>query len=380
MVGFATAIAVPSVCLERLGEEFELDLTARGLLGSLRMAALVVGLLCSGYFADRFGKRPFLTAGMVCVAAGMVATAGAGGYVGLLLAQVLVGVGCGALEALLNPLIAELNPRTAARDLNVVNALFAVGLLTAAVLTGELLQAGVSWRVAFLIWPPLSVVAAVLLAGRGYPAAGRAQLSPADVAEALERYGFLRSPIFWTLMVAMFLGGGTEFGMTGWSANYVEEVLQVSTRSGGWTIAFYGLFMALGRLATGALVTRMPATRLMLFSALGCAVATGVLCGVQDLYTAWTMLAFGGLFIACFWPTLLAVASEHLEHSSALFALLAASGIAGCTVFSWLIGAVGDWAGLRVGMGLLPVAMVVQVAVMWWLGREVTGAQRRAGH
>jgi len=373
MVSFSTAITVPSVCLERLGDEFSLDLTTRGLLGSLRMGVLVLSLLVAGAFADRFGKRPFLGWGMALIGVGMAATAGASDYRALFVAQALVGAGCGTLEALLNPLIAELNPRNAARALNVINGLFSVGVLLGAVLTGEMLAGGVSWRVAFLVWPALALVGAGLLAGGGYPpAAGSQQAGEDAVTDGLGRYAFLRSPVFWALMVAMFLGGGSEFAMTGWGANYVERELEATARGGGWSIAFYGLFMALGRLAVGGLVTRVSATRLMLVSAIGGATVTGVLCGVHNLLAAWAMLALGGLFIACFWPTLIAVAAERIEqHSSALFALLAASGIAGSTVFSWAIGALGDLAGLRVGMGLLPVSMAVLGAVIWWLERAI---------
>jgi fucose permease len=89
---------------------------------------------------------------------------------------------------------------------------------------------------------------------------------------------------------------------------------------------------------------------------------------------AWALFALGGLFVACFWPTILAVAAERVQVGSAtMFALLAAAGISGCMIFPWGIGAIGDVAGLRAGAALLPASMVIEVAVLLTAWRMVGG-------
>ena len=103
----------------------------------------------------------------------------------------------------------------------------------------------------------------------------------------------------------------------------------------------------------------------MTISAAACAVATAGLWGVHTILGAWALFGLGGLFVACFWPTLLAVASAEVQVGSAsMFAMLAASGIAGCMLFPWGIGAVGDLAGLRAGTLLLPVSMALLVVLL----------------
>jgi len=210
----------------------------------------------------------------------------------------------------------------------------------------------------------------VLFATRGYPHVGREHGAPGGT-------GFLRKPLFWVLMTAILLGGGCEAGMTFWGASFTEHELGASARSGAWTVALFGACMAAGRFGTSGLVARIPPVRLMLGSAVGCALATGGLCLVRSVAGAWVLFGLGGLFVGCFWPTILAVAAERVQTGSAtMFALLAAAGISGCTLFPWCIGALGDAAGLRVGAALLPASMVLEVGVLLVACRAGTGDGR----
>ena len=73
----------------------------------------------------------------------------------------------------------------------------------------------------------------------------------------------------------------------------------------------------------------------------------------------------GGLFVACFWPTLPAAAADHIcTGSMSLFSLPAAAGISGCVVVPWAIGALGDIFGPRAGMLVLPAAMAGLIVML----------------
>jgi len=374
MIVFGAGMAITSVCLDAIGREFGLNFEQRGLLTTARMAALMVSLLVVGYLGDRLGKRGFLFWGLVLIAGSQAAIARAAGYAALLGAHVISGLGKGVMEALVNPLVAQLNPRSSARALNIANGLFSVGLVLAALSTGEILQAGGSWRLPFWLWVPPVLVCAGLYLTRRYPAVQAADLQGSD----LQR--FVSDPLFWLLFLAMILGGGCEAGLTTWGPNFVAEELGASARSGAWTITLYGAFMAAGRFASGGLVALVTPLRLMTASAAACALATLGLGCVESLWGAWTLFALGGLFVACFWPTLLAVASDHIATGSAsLFALLAAAGITGCVIFPWGIGALGDACGLRAGVLLLPASMVAQVVVLGAVARMIARRGDGAG-
>jgi len=142
-------------------------------------------------------------------------------------------------------------------------------------------------------------------------------------------------------------------------------VLNASPLGGAWMTAFYGAAMALGRFVSGGVVARLGAVRLMIVSAVLCAAATLGLTFVPTVNGAYVLFALGGLFVACFWPTLLSVASDHISTgSTSLFSLLAAAGVGGCVLFPWAIGRMGDAWGLRIGVLVLPVSMVLLLVAL----------------
>ena len=359
MFSFGAGIVIPSVCLQTIGTEFHLSFTQRGFLITARIACLMLALLAAGYLAERHGKRPFLIVGLLLIAASQALAARAFGYGALVGAQLLSGAGKGTMEALVNPLVARLNPERSARMLNFTNGLFSVGLVFSALTTGEILQRTGSWRVPYLVWIPPLLLCVALFATRRYPAEHTAHKRRESARL------FLRSPLFWILFATMVLSGGCEAGLVSWGPNFVQHELHASARGGAWTLTLYGILMAVGRFTSSAVVVRLTAVRLMLLSAAGCLLVTAGLSFAGSLWLAWTLFALGGLFIACFWPTILSVASDHLASgSTALFALLSTAGVIGSMTVPWAIGALGDVVGLRAAMGLLPVAMVGVIVLL----------------
>ena len=364
MMMFGAVQVMPAVCLEALGQDLHLDLTQRGFVMSLRLAMLTACLLVVGHFAERPGKRHIMFWGLVATAIGQLMIAYAPGYSNLIWAILVSGIGFGVVEAILNPLVAQLNPTRCAWALNLLNGLFSFGLVLGAITTGELLQRGYGWRISFWLWTIPPLLCAVLYMTPRYPAPtpNSDERTPKPDVRS-----FLRLPLFWILVVAMIMGGGCEAGLTLWGPNFCNRVLGASARGGAWTTIFYGSCMGLGRLASGLIVVRLGPIRLMLVSAVLCGVVTLGLMFVNTLTAAWVLFALSGLFVACLWPTLLAIASEHISSgSTSLFSLMAAAGVTGCVIFPWAIGALGDAIDLRHAVLVLPVSMVILIGMLVW--------------
>lgn len=370
MFSFGAGIAVPAVCLQTIGTEFHLSFAQRGLLITARIACLMVALLAAGYLAERHGKRAFLMLGLLTIAASQGLAAYALGYGSLLGAQVLSGAGKGMMEALVNPLVARLSPGRSARMLNLTNGLFSVGLVFSALSTGEILQRTGSWRTPFLVWIPPLIFCVALFATRRYPS----EHPDHQPRESARR--FLRDRLFWILFGMMILSGGCEAGLTSWGPNFVQHELNASARVGAMTITLYGILMALGRFTGSAVVARLTALRLMLISAVGCVLVTLGLSFAPAIGMALGLFALGGLCIACFWPTILSVASDHIAHgSTSLFALLASAGVIGSMTVPWAIGVLGDAVGLRGAVALLPTCMIGVLVLLAFAAREVAARQ-----
>lgn len=369
MLMFGAVQVIPPVCLDALGRDLHLSFEERGRLLALRMAALMASLLVMGHFGERRGRQYLLFTGLAGIAAGQVLGARADGYHALVVTMIVSGLGLGVVEAFVNPLVAQLHPKRSAWALNLFNGLFSVGLVVGAITAGELMQGGFSWRLPFWLWTVPPLLCGFLYLTPRYPAPPAHHEEGAPSWKLVLR--FMSLPLFWVLFLAMILGGGCEAGLTSWAPNYAAQVLGASARGGAWTTILYGAFMALGRFASGVLVMRLTAVRLMLISALACTVATLGLTFVPVLWGAWVLFALGGVFVACFWPTLLSVASDHIATgSTVLFSLLGAAGIVGCVLVPWAIGALGDLCGLRLAILVLPAStalLALALVASQWL-------------
>jgi fucose permease len=123
--------------------------------------------------------------------------------------------------------------------------------------------------------------------------------------------------------------------------------------------------MGLGRFVSSGLSLKFTPLRLMVVSAILCTLVTAGLILVPVLWGAWLLFALSGIFVACFWPTLLAIASDHISSGcTSLFSLLSAAGVTGCIVVPWAIGALGDLIGLRLAMLVLPSCTVLLLIVL----------------
>jgi fucose permease len=375
MFAYAASTQAPSICLPQIGDELGLNPAGRGLIASFRTISLLVALLAAGHFAGRFGKAIFLVAGMGLVAAGVGGTTVAFGYISLLIAQAVLGAGNGMMESLVNPLVAEIRPKDAARALNITHAFYPMGLVASSLIAGEMLERGVPWRASIGIWLPLALVSCALFWTPRYP-------RPEKRAEGSggRGLGFLRKRVFWGLMLAMVLAGGSELGVTTWAPSFLQEELHSSARSGALTIAFFGAAMALGRFLSGWILRRVSSITLTAASAVLCAVSMWGFRQSSDPRVAWVFVGCAGLTVACFWPTLLAIAVELLEDTStAMLALLAAAGIFGCALFPGVLGVLGDrFGGLRAGLAMLPIAMLLLALLLVAVGRAAAHSRRAA--
>ena len=372
MFTYASSVVATPIVLLRVAAELDFGLAEGGGIEAVRAGFLLSILIASGFAAARFGKRRSLAVGGLVLAAGLAAYAVAPSYVVILLAVVLVGLGGGILEALLNPLVQDAHPEDSGRYLNIVNAFFSIGILVSVLVIGEGLTRGVSWR--FMVGG-LAVLAAVtgvlfaVIAGPRSPAAARGGSGAVPVWTHARR--FLTDRRFWLLSVAMFCGGGAEGAFTFWSASYVQLDLGALARGGAMATASFAAGMVTGRLASGHLVRQEHLHLLIVGSAVLGVVASLAVWAVSGLTAFLAVVFFAGLTIACFWPSIQSYAAAELGGDSPmLFILLSVGGIPGFGLSSWIMGVIAERAGLRTSLLVIPV-LLAALSVVVMLSRRV---------
>jgi MFS family permease len=147
-----------------LGEEFSVSLTAVGLLsGTVFFAGIVVATLLAPPLAKRIGVAGAARLGCILCGAGNVLFAASPWFAGLVAGRALVGGGLG-LALVLGPIFAR--EFGGVRLLGVFGAGVTLGMAAALGVGSVLEDAGVEWRVAFVLSAFVGVVAIPFLPAR----------------------------------------------------------------------------------------------------------------------------------------------------------------------------------------------------------------------
>ena len=325
-----------------------------------RTLLVLIALLVAGFMAVGSGKKLFLTLGQYAIAAGLLAASFANSYPVLIASLMLIGIGAGFVEALVSPLVADAHPEDSGKYLNIAHAFYPAGVVTSALLFGELLTAGCSWRTMFRIAAAVALAMGFFVNGLRFPSAGGAERSAAKLFA-----GILGLSGFWLFAAAIFLGAGVESALTFWSRSYVETYLTDVPRGGAIAVVVFAGTLTVGRLVAARLSRTLSLKTIMMGSAvLGVAVSC-LLPFAPNLAAFYALLALAGFAAACFWPTILAEASNCLRvDSTALFVMLSCFGIAGFGLTPLAMGAIGDMAELRAGFFVVPGLFVVLIVVL----------------
>jgi fucose permease len=356
LMAYSASMVATPICLIVLMKEMNLNLSEGGGIEAVRTILLIGVLLISGLAASRFGKTALLNTGGFLLAAGLFIYAAAPNYPMVLAAMILIGVGGGLLEALINPLVQDLHPGDSGRYLNVVNAFFSVGVLMTVLSVGELLSRDIPWRSILVGLGVVFTLISFFFLFSSRRAHKTGQIPDNSYKNPLSHTKkLLKKRRFWVFALAMLCGGGTEAAYTFWSASYIQLYYDTLPRAGALGTALFALGMIIGRLGSG-LIKQHHLPTLILISAAGGLVFSLGFFWISGLISLMVLLFFAGLAVACFWPSIQSYAADRMEgDSTMLFILLSTAGIPGFSIIVWTMGKIGDTWGLKAAFAVIPV-------------------------
>lgn len=359
-LAYSSSATITPICLVVIARELSFTLLAGGTIEAVRSTLILVTLVTSGFLAARFGKAKALGVSSLVLGVGLLAYAAAPSYGVILLAGALLGVGGGVIEALINPLVQDLHPEDSGRYLNIANGFWSVGVFTTMILGGELLTRGVSWRVLMAVVGVVSIASGVayLLLNKKRPAVRRSMRGVLR-----DKVGILRDRRFWRFVPLMFFGGGTEGAFTFWSASFIQLHLGELPRIAGIGTAIFAAGMIAGRFGSGVLVPQRRLWHLIVTSAASGIVVAFIAPSVSSVGVFLPVLFLAGLCVACFWPSIQSYSADRIPRDpTSLFILLSCAGIPGFGFASWIMGLIGDRAGLSTAFYVVPAMFAALLA------------------
>jgi MFS family permease len=274
--------------------------------------------------------------------------------------SIILGLGNGAVEAYINPVVATLFNKDKVKWLNILHAGWPAGLVFGGLCTIAL-AANTDWRITLgLILVP-AIIFFVMLIGQQFPKSEREQagIGYVDMLKELGAFGALvgfglviaqigqvagwSHVVSWTLtgvvvvafaVITKSFGRGilavlivimmplatTEIGTDGWISSLMEEPMKVAGHHPAWVLVYTSAIMMGLRFFAGAIVHKISPLGL-LASCAGLAIVgltwlsktNGA--GMATIFAAATLYAVGKTF---FWPTMLGVTSEQCPKGGAL--------------------------------------------------------------
>ena len=302
-LGFALTIAVGSPLLDVIG---------------MRLLLPLSGIL-------------FALGTLIMVFSGSLAT-GPAVYTVLWAGALIIGIGWGLVETVINPLTTSLYPDEKTARLNTLHAWWPGGLVIGGLVGVAMSNAGLGWQAKLALVALPGIAVALLCVGVKFPPTER---KAAGVSMG-QMFRQLANPIFVVLFLSMFLTAASELAPGQW----VDFALSRTVHMPGILLLVYvSALMFVMRHFAGALVHTLSPIGLLWVSCAMASLGLVALSVANSPVTGLLAATLWGVGVCYMWPTMLATASERFPRGGAL--LMGLMGTAGTLSIQFVLPMMG---------------------------------------
>lgn len=330
LITTAFSFAIAAGILDQLKTELELTASQAGLITSMWFAGFPIAMVIGGLIYHKVGGKAIMQFAFFAHTIGILLLIFSESYAGLLVANLLIGLGNGCTEAACNPMIADAYKGIRmSKMLNRFHMWFPGGIAVGSLLSGFMTDFGITGQdqVWLLLIP--AVIYAVLFFGQTWP--------KATIEEAATISGNLKgmfTPLFLFIALCMAFTAISEFGPNQW----VGLILSKSGAEPTLILALTAGLMAIARYFGGDMVKRFDQTGVLLGSAILATIGI-YLFSTQTGAMAYVAAIIFALGIAYFWPNMIGLAATKTPRTGALgMSVIGAIGMFSTSIFQPVIG------------------------------------------
>ena len=246
--------------------------------------------------------------------------------------MMIVGIGWGLVETVINPLTTTLYPEEKTARLNVLHAWWPGGIIIGGVLGLLLGQLDMSWQNKLYCTMIPAAVFGVMCLSTKFPPTERIQSGlPASVM-----FSELKRPMFLVWFGAMFLTAASELAPGQWVDLALTRTVGMQ---GIWLLIYVSGLMFVMRHFAGPLAHKLSPVGLLWLSCLLASLGLLALSMANSPVTGLLAATLWGTGVCYMWPTMLAAASERFPRGGTL--LMGLMGTAGMLSISWVLPELG---------------------------------------
>ena len=383
---WAIGVNLNDVLVPHLKKALDLSDFQSSLIQTAFFGGYFLMALPAGWLMRRLGYRMGILVGLSLCAAGTLLfqpAASARWYPFFLLALFVMACGQCVLEVAANPYVTVLGPAaSAARRLNVAQAFNAVGAVLTPILGARFILSGVehtpaelaamspaaveAWRATeatgvkgpYLVITALFVLVGLMIAFSKLPEVAEQGDGEGRGLASAWRHPQLRGGV-----LAQFCYVGAQVGVASFVIRFVQQALPgTGERDAASILQWHLTAFLIGRIAGAALMTRIPAPRMLTgVAVLGIVAAAGAAIGAGSL-SVWLVVLLG-LCHSIQFPTIFALAIDGLGTDTKSGSSLVVMSIVGGAIIPAAMGALSDAVGIQAAFW---IPVLCYVAVLWF--------------
>ncbi|MDG2387515.1 MAG: MFS transporter [Flavobacteriaceae bacterium] len=330
LITTAFSFSIRAGILPQLGEAFSLSAQQLGFINSMWFLGFPISMILGGLFYHTLGPKKIMYFAFIAHTLGIVLTIYSGGYVGLLISTLLIGIGNGCTEAACNPMIADAYEGKQMNTLlNRFHMWFPGGIVIGSLISKFMTDADLGWQSQIWIIMIPTLIYAYLFYGQEFP---KPKVEAATSVS--ENFKAMATPIYLFMLACMALTAISEFGPQQWTS----LIMQNSGAQPMVILALITGLMAVGRYFGGDIVHKFDQTGVLLGSAVLAAIGI-FLFSTQTGSMVYVAAIFFALGICYFWPNMIGFVAEKIPASGALgMSIIGGMGMFSSSIFQPIIG------------------------------------------
>ena len=330
LITTAFSFSIRAGILPQLGEAFDLSGQQLGFINSMWFLGFPISMILGGLFYHTIGPKRIMQFAFLTHMLGIILTIYSGGYVGLLISTLLIGIGNGCTEAACNPMIADAYEGKEMNTLlNRFHMWFPGGIVLGSLISKFMTDADLGWQTQIWVIVIPTLIYVYLFYGQEFPK------SKVEAANSVSgNLKAMATPIYIFILGCMALTAISEFGPQQWTS----LIMQSSGAQPMLILALVTGLMAVGRYFGGDIVHKFDQTGVLLGSA--ALTAIGIfLFSTQTGPMVYVAAIFFALGVCYFWPNMIGFVAEKIPASGALgMSIVGGMGMFSTSIFQPIIG------------------------------------------
>ena len=309
LITTAFSFSIRAGILPQLGEAFNLTAKQLGFINQMWFVGFPISMVIGGVFYRSIGPKRIMIFAFFAHTLGILLTIYSGGYTGLLISTLFIGIGNGCTEAACNPMIADgYSGKQMNTLLNRFHMWFPGGIVVGSLVSLFMTKMNLGWEAQIWIILIPTIIYAYLFYGQVFP-----KPHSDKVTSLTANLKAMATPLFIFIAVCMAITAISEFGPQQWTSLLLSK-------SGAEPMVILALvtgLMAVGRYFGGEFVHKFDQTGVLLGSAVFTAIGI-FLFSTQTGSMAYVAAIFFAMGVCYFWPNMIGFVAEKIPLSGAL--------------------------------------------------------------